>query len=314
MSPPAPGLRATAGEVVTDLATLEPVKAVRRQWPTVLGALLTLLMVIGVARQLLATGLHGLVHDLPVSPAFYLLFVVTYFVLPAADFVIFRHLWGLPAAGFVALLKKRIANDVVLGYSGETYFYAWARQRMRMVAAPFGAVKDVSILSAISGNAITLALMAAAVPLAAGLLTGPQFRTVIWSGGLVMGISIVILLFSRRVFSLPRRTLWWVFAAHSIRLLLTSFLTALSWHYAMPDVSIGMWLFLSAVRLLVSRLPLVATKDLLFAQIAAILIGQKDEIAQLIALCAALALLLHVVLVVAFGGYALLRKRRDRVV
>ena len=58
-------------------------------------------------------------------------------------------------SGLIALHKKRISNEVLLGYSGEAYFYAWARQRSQMVAAPFGAVKDVSILSAIAGNAIT---------------------------------------------------------------------------------------------------------------------------------------------------------------
>ena len=63
-----------------------------------------------------------------------------------AYFGVYCRRWGIPLSGFVALLKKRIANDVVLGYSGEAYFYAWARQNAKMVAAPFGAVKDVSVL------------------------------------------------------------------------------------------------------------------------------------------------------------------------
>jgi hypothetical protein len=69
-----------------------------------------------------------------------------------------------------ALHKKRISNEVLLGYSGEAYFYAWARQRTQMVAAPFGAVKDVTILSAIAGNAITLIMMIAALPFGINLL------------------------------------------------------------------------------------------------------------------------------------------------
>ena len=41
----------------------------------------------------------------------------------------------------------------------------------------------------------------------------------------------------------------------------------------MPSVAIGMWLFLSAGRMLVSRLPLLPNKDLLFANFAILLIG-----------------------------------------
>ena len=95
---------------------------------------------------------------------------------PTFDWLIFRRLWGLPAAGLAALIKKRVANEVVVGYSGEAYFYVWARARLKMVAAPFGAVKDVTILSAIAGNAITLAMLAVALPIARGLLTARTVR------------------------------------------------------------------------------------------------------------------------------------------
>ncbi len=74
--------------------------------------------------------------------------------------------------------KKRISNDVVMGYSGEAYFYAWARQRAQLVAAPFGAVKDVSILSAIAGNAVTLAMIAIALPVGRNLIPHDMVRYV----------------------------------------------------------------------------------------------------------------------------------------
>ena len=40
-----------------------------------------------------------------------------------------------------ALIRKRIANEVAFSYSGEAYFYAWARQRAQMVAATVSAPK-----------------------------------------------------------------------------------------------------------------------------------------------------------------------------
>jgi hypothetical protein len=118
------------------------------------------------------------------------------------------------------------------------------------------------------------------------------------------------LIFSRRVFSLPRATLWWVFMIHCIRLMCGSLLIALAWHFAMPDVTIAMWLFLAAGRLLVSRLPLVPNKDLLFANFAILLIGQDQALSELIAFTAALTLLVHVVLIILFSAHAVATRAR----
>ena len=101
-----------------------------------------------------------------------------------------------------------------------------------------------------------------------------------------------------------------MFGAHCLRLLAGSVLIALTWHFALPDVSIGMWLFLAAGRLLVSRLPLVPNKDLLFANFAIILIGQDRALSELVAFTAALTLLVHVVLIALFGLHALMTRSR----
>jgi hypothetical protein len=289
-----------------------PVKAAVRRWPAILGAVLTMAMVVGLGRELLGDGLSGLEDAVPRDPRFYLCFALLYMSPPTGDYVIFRRLWRVPIAGLAALIKKRIANEVVFGYSGEAYFYAWAREHARDVAAPFGAVKDVSILSAIAGNAITLAMIAVALPLGRGLLTVDQFKTVLGSAAVVVATSLPFLIFSKRVFSLPRPTLWWVFGIHCIRLLVGSTLIALAWHFALPDVTVGMWLFLSAGRLLVSRLPLLPNKDLVFANVAILLIGKDADLSELVAFTAALTLAVHVALIVLFGGWAMVRKMAGR--
>ncbi|MFX5622963.1 hypothetical protein ABTE00_22670, partial [Acinetobacter baumannii] len=76
----------------------------------------------------------------------------------------------------------------------------------------------------------------------------------------VIGMSLPFLIFSKRVFSLPRPLLWWIFLIHILRAVASSVLLALTWHFGMPEVSIGMWLLLSAGRQLASRLPLVPNK------------------------------------------------------
>lgn len=245
----------------------------------------------------------------PESPWFYVAFILLYLSPITGDFIIFRKLWRIPYSGFAALVKKRIANEVVLGYSGEAYFYAWARQRSQMVAAPFGAVKDVTILSAIAGNAITLAMIVLALPLGYDLLTPLQLERLAGSAAIVFAMSLPFLIFSKRVFSLERQTLWWIFMVHCLRLTAGSVLIAIAWHFALPTVSVGMWLFLAAGRLLVSRLPLVPNKDLLFANFAILLIGQDQALSGLVAFTAASTLVVHVALIGWFGLWGAIRKR-----
>jgi hypothetical protein len=289
---------------------LEPLATLKSRWPTIIGALLSLAMVAGLAHELLGKGLAGLSASVPASPMFYVAFAALYISPPLFDYIIFRKLWGIPLEGLVALIKKRIANDVLVGYSGEAYFYAWARARAKMVAAPFGAVKDVSILSAIAGNAITLLMIVVTLWLGSSLLPPEHYNKVAGSAAIMVAMSLPFVLFSKRVFSLPRGDLWYVFAMHCARLITNSLFIAFAWHYALPSVSVGMWLFLACGRLLVGRLPLVPNKDLLFANFAILIIGQDKALSELVAFTAALTLLVHVVLIALFGVQTLIMKRK----
>lgn len=290
---------------------LEPLRTPPRRWPVLLGAALTAAMLAGLAYELLGNGLAGLTRAVPADPRFYVCFLLFYLALPVGDYLIFGRLWGIPIAGLAALIKKRIANDLLVNYTGEAYFYSWARARARFVTAPFGAIKDVSILSAMAGNAITLVMLAAALPLGRELLTPEQFRTGLWSTALLAGLSAPFLIFSRRVFSLPRTQLWEVFGIHCGRVIASSSFTALAWAFALPGVPVGMWLFLAAGRLLVSRLPLVPNKDLLFFTFATLLIGEQEALVQLLAFFAALTLATNGILVILFAVSAIIAKRLE---
>ncbi|MBC9034260.1 hypothetical protein IAG41_17865 [Sphingomonas sp. JC676] len=296
--------------IAPDLAGLEPVEKIKRRWPVFLGGALTLLMIIGLGRELFGSGLAGLSRAVPTNPLFYLVFAVYYLGPPTFDYIIFRRLWQIPIAGMAALHKKRISNEVLFGYSGEAYFYAWARQRTQMVAAPFGAVKDVLILSAIAGNAVTLMVVALALPLGINLMKPDQFNILLGSIGVIFAMSLPFLIFSKRVFSLPRGELWWVFGVHCVRIVFGSVMIAIAWHLAMPQISVGIWLVLSAARLLAWRLPLVPNKELLFANFAILVIGQGQALSELMALIAALTLCVHVALIAGFSIHALLTRKR----
>lgn len=292
------------------IAPPEPSAEAAGPWSIVGGVLLTAAMVLGIVRAFYGGGLNGLAGVIPADPWFYVASIILYATLPLSDYIIFRHLWHIPPGGLIALVKKTIANDVVLGYAGEAYFYTWAKARARMVAAPFGAVKDVSILSAIAGNAATLVVAAVAVPFAHRHLPPAFANTLGLSVLAVIATSAPFLIFAKRVFSLSTRQLCWIFSVHMARLLAAMLLLALVWHFGRPDVSIGSLVLLSAGRMLVGRLPLVPNKDLFFAYIASLFVGQDNGVSGLIAVTAAFTLLIHLVLIVVFGVASMVRSAR----
>jgi hypothetical protein len=232
---------------------------------------------------------------LPRTPLFWLAFAAYYLATPAFDFLIFRRLWGLPAAGFGALTRKFVGNEILMGYIGEVHFYSWARSRLKMVAAPFGAVKDVAILSAVMGNVVTLAVLAAAYPFLHELHIGVAPKTLVAAVAITLGSSLVLLMVRGRVLTLGQRDLAFVAAAQLGRVAVTALLPALLWHLALPQVAFGWWILLAAIRLLLSRLPLLPNKDLVFAGVAILLIGRAIPIEDLMTMMASLILATHLI-------------------
>ena len=100
-----------------------------------------------------------------VVAGFWLGMMVFLAIQPVADFLIFRGLWPLPLTGLGALFRKSASNELLFGYSGELQFYLWARRHAAIPGSPFGAVRDVAVLSALAGNVVTIALLLAAIAL-----------------------------------------------------------------------------------------------------------------------------------------------------
>jgi hypothetical protein len=260
-----------------------------------LGPLISLGIFGAVLYQLRHLDIDAVAAILPRSPLFWLAFAAYYLATPVFDFLIFRRLWGLPAAGFGALTRKFVGNEILMGYIGEVHFYSWARSRLKMVAAPFGAVKDVAILSAVMGNIVTLAVLAAAYPFLGALHIGVAPKTLVAAVAITLSSSLALLMLRGRVLTLGRRDLAFVAAAQLLRVMVTALLPALLWHLAMPQIAIGWWILLAAIRLLLSRLPLLPNKDLVFAGVAVLLIGRTVGIEDLMTMMASLILATHLI-------------------
>ncbi len=272
---------------------LPPLPVPRRSWASLLSGAISIILLIAIILQLRTFGFAKAWEILPTSPLFWMAFAAYYVVLPTSEWMIYRRLWRIPVDGFAALLRKLISNDLLLGYSGEAYFYTWARRRMNLVAAPFGAVKDVSILSALAGNLMTLIMLAVAYPLVGSLGNNFNFdpQDVLKSAGFIILLSMSFFIFRKRIFSLPRGDLNFIFGMHVVRILVALGLSVTLWHTGMPSVPLVLLVMLATLQLLVTRLPFVTNKEIVFAALAGLIVA--DDARAVIALIATAILATH---------------------
>lgn len=228
-------------------------------------------------------------------PALWCAFMLFYLAPVTAEWIIFHRLWSLSLRGVAPLLRKQIANELVLGYSGDAQFLLWAKARLRAERSPFKAVKDVAILSAIAGNLMTLTLMAVCAPILADAVSGPLGHALAWSVAVVAASSLTLFGFRRTIFSLPRRELAFVFAVHVLRISAGLLLLAVFVHVLVPDIGLRGLTTLATLRMMLSRLPLLPAKDVLFAGVVGAVFGRHAEIAAATGLAAALTVALHLV-------------------
>ena len=230
---------------------------------------------------------------IPVNPLFWLV-LLSYWAAPIlADFVIYRRLWSIPTEGLVALARKQVGNALLFDLLGEAYFYGWARKKLNMATSPFGAVKDVTILSALVGNACTLGLMALAWPYIGNLDLGTAAEAIAASIGVVVLVSILIVAFGKKLFSLTKAELWWVSGIHLIRVLATTGLIALAWSLYSPQIAFTTWGLLATAKLMASRLPLFVNTEVIFANIVVWLMPKDNAIQQVVSIVTILILLIH---------------------
>ena len=264
-----------------------------------------LLAAIFVQLRHTSSAILALLTHLPLAA--FVSFTLLYMVQPLADLIIYRRVWNFPFAGLAALFRKTALNEVVFDYSGELYLYLWARRRAGLAEAPIDAIKDVNILSALIGAGLTLVTLILAATQAGSLDLVPILRPLLWPGVAVMVISLTILVFARRVFSLRRDELVFVAMVHALRLAATSTLTITTWRLALPGIDPGIWVVLLAVSLLVARIPFVTNKSLLVGNVVLLTVGPASSFGLLLASLAVVTLAAHLVVIALLGANDLWR-------
>ena len=261
--------------------------------------------------QLRAIGWREIGANLPTHPGFYLLFAVIYLQVSLGEMIAYRLCWSFDVRRSIpAFLKKRIYNRELLGYSGEVYFFGWAR---REVKAPLRrlaeTIRDQNIVSSIASTAVAVGLCTFYLTNGRLPISRIGERLAAASGvyglGLGLGLAIAAALayrYRRYLFSMSLKVAGLVLALHVVRLLLGQAVQIWQWELGAPAGTVEVWFTLSAASIIANRIPLLPSRDLLFVSAGVAL----SESLQLGTAAVSGMLLVNAMLakVVSFGLYA----------
>ncbi|PSQ88877.1 MAG: hypothetical protein BRD30_06420 [Bacteroidetes bacterium QH_2_63_10] len=207
---------------------------------------------------------------LPTTPWFYVLLLLMYVNLPIAEVAIYGRAWNASARGLLpVLLRKRVLNNDVLGYSGEAYFSLWAQRNTNLgYRAAFETIKDNTIISSVASTSVAFLLLA--VFFLSGqikLLTRflPDESSTVAAGIALLICAVAVgVAFRRTIFTLSPSLLLWIGGAHLVRFLANAGLQVAQWAVVIPEVSVGSWITLLALHIVINRIPFVPTRNLVF--------------------------------------------------
>lgn len=232
--------------------------------------LLMLAVLAYLAYEVIQIGWREILAALPTNPLFYLLYLILYFMLPVVEVGLYRLTWDFAAwRSFPAFLKKRIYNKDVLGYSGEVYFYTWARRNVPLSDRRIlETIRDQNVVSSIASTVVAVALLVLFLYLGELRITdwlGQADMTYV-AGGAVMIVALVALGIRLRkyLFSMPWPTARLIFSIQVVRSIVGQGLMIAMWAAAMPEVALRVWLTYSALSIIITRLPFIPNRDLIF--------------------------------------------------
>jgi len=220
--------------------------------------------------QLTTIGWTRVWNSLPTTPWFYVLLLLMYATLPLTEVILYGKAWTAnPWALLPALLRKRVLNNDVLGYSGEAYFAVWAHRNTNLAYRTIlGTIKDTTIISSVASTSVAFLLLA--VFFFTGQIDLLTQYLPAQSSTLGAGVAIVILVvsvgvnFRRTIFSLPSSLLLFIGAGHLTRFLLNNGFQVTQWAVVIPEVSVGSWITLLALYIIINQVPFVPSRSLVF--------------------------------------------------
>lgn len=220
--------------------------------------------------KLTLMGWDNVINSLPLNPWYYILILAIFFTLPVFQVFIFRVNWKISRWElFLVTLNKRVLDREVLGYSGEMYVYFWARKRLGASDREIlHVIKDNAIISSVASTLAAVALLGVffafervSLPREWANPSFYQITVIIFCLILVAGLAVR---FRKNILHLNRRDVMTIFFYNMIRLVVIHGLQLIQWIVIMPETPPINWMTLMAWQIIIERIPLLPSRDLLF--------------------------------------------------
>jgi len=234
--------------------------------------LLTAIIIAYLVYKLTLIGWGKVLESLPHSPWFYLILLAMFFTLPVFEVLIYRvawkthvNLWHL----FLALMNKRVLDKDVLGYSGDMYLYLWARKHIKQPKKKILLlIKDNVILSSAASTLVAVFLLVVFFILGRIKIPDkwihPDITHILVIIFCLILASGLVVKYRKRLISLKRKEVLQIFFLHIARLMVVQGLQVIQWIIVMPEIPFANWLTLLAVQIIITRIPLLPSRDLIF--------------------------------------------------
>lgn len=230
--------------------------------------------------QLSRAGWGAVLASLPETPWFYLIFALRYFLQPLSEVPAYGLVWRAPLwRHWTAFIRKRVYNFAVMGYSGEAFFTLWARRTLQLSDREvLTGVKDNTLLSALVSNTWTAGVIAALFFFGdlqrdiAGLPGGHALFALAFVSS--AGLALAMTAFRRKLIGLAAGVMRRIIAINAVRIFLAFILQALLYASVLPQAPLSAWMTFIALQLVVTRLPLLPNKDIVFLTAALTLVPE----------------------------------------
>ena len=227
-------------------------------------------ILIWLVYELTEIGWANVWESLPVNPVFYLLFLFLYFQLPFFEILIYKITWAFDWIKSIPIfLLKKIYNKDVLGYSGEVYFYLWARKELDLRDSDIlKTIKDNNIISSVASTLVAIGLLSI-------FLFTDQIKIVdwianqnqayFWGGAIFLTVLVIVFIqFRHKVISMPMKSAFSIFGIQTFRLILGQAVNVLMYYVVMPETPLYIWFTLLSVEIVLTRIPFIPNRDLIY--------------------------------------------------
>ena len=217
----------------------------------------------------------------PKNPLFYFLQIFTYILLPISEWIIYRRLLTRDSRLTPSIFfQKRYLNAMVVEYSGEAYFFLWAKNTLGINTKKLmQVVRDSTLLSGAAGLVLLWTVILFFVLFGQNniqeFLKNRQNSTFVIA--LLPLLPCLVIIFGRqRMTSLTHREMAWVFFMHLSRSVINFLLEILGWWFSGVLNGLVLCFDFVALRFVLSRLPFIPGKDLVFLCAGLELSGAMD--------------------------------------